>query len=126
MLTLQVGDELRGGVVDADGEHDRLQSVDGVHLKVDFLGLHLLLQERKGVDGLDHWAAAEQAIRARQQRFKAKFEFSAAATYLDIELVKLNYRVTNHSPFIAWLSARTRALPASLTELNHELGTSFI
>lgn len=54
-LTLQVGQKLADGVLEANAENDSLQAVDSVHLEVNFLSLHLLFEEGEGVDLFDHF-----------------------------------------------------------------------
>ena len=53
-LTEEVGDELTVNLFGSNGQNDCLQSVDCVHLEVDFLSLHLFLDQGKGVHGFDH------------------------------------------------------------------------
>ena len=56
-LTFEVGDELSGCVVHSNGEDHGLEPVDSVDFKVDFLSLHLFLEEIEGVDCFDHFAS---------------------------------------------------------------------
>ena len=53
-LTLEVRDELGVRLIDANGENDCFQAMDGVDLQVDFLGLHLFFQEGEGVHVFNH------------------------------------------------------------------------
>lgn len=46
-LTVQEGQE-RGHVHSSNSQNDDLKSMNGIHFQVDFVGLHLLLQEFKG------------------------------------------------------------------------------
>lgn len=48
-LTVEVLDELGACLLLSDGKYDGLQPVDGVDLDVDFLILHLLLQQGEAV-----------------------------------------------------------------------------